>query len=340
MASEDLSPPLTVDLSVDGFLGHESMRRGWGRGFLAGRLGHAHLVAGPEGVGKGFLVRRWAAMLLCRNPQTGSGPDPQACGHCPSCQALRSGNHVGYLEISTEGSGPVEIARMREILHFLSLRGDGRRVVLIDNADQLREEAANALLKILEEPPAETHFLLVSHRPARLLKTIVSRCQRWLLGPLGRDPFLQVLDRHGVTGDLASFLYGGAGGRPGAALLLGEAIERCGGIEAFSRVLGEVPDDPRDWVALTLREGESFDRQTVQRTLRVIGDGLWAFRGDTLASREKAATQTLMLSHLARHLERFGSADLVIEAAAMVLRSENPRDVVQQIPRVMGTNWV
>ena len=51
MASEDLSPPLTVDLSVDGFLGHESMRRGWGRGFLAGRLGHAHLVAGPEGIG-------------------------------------------------------------------------------------------------------------------------------------------------------------------------------------------------------------------------------------------------------------------------------------------------
>ena len=90
---------------------------------------------------------------------------------------------------------------------------------------------------------------------------------------------------------------------------------------------------------LTLREGESFDRQTVQRTLKVIGDGLWAFRGETLESRERAATRTLMLSHVSRHLERFGSADLVIEAAAMVLRSENPRDVVSRIPRVMGTHW-
>ncbi len=339
MAAEDLSPPLEADLSVRGFLGHESMRRGWGRGFQSGRLGHAHLVAGPEGIGKGFLVRRWAALLLCRDPQFGAAPDPQACGHCSSCQALKSGNHGGYLEISTEGSGPVEIARMREILHFLSLRADGRRVILIDSADQLREEATNALLKILEEPPAETHFLLVSHRPARLLKTIVSRCQRWLLGPLARDPFLEILDRHGVSGDLATFLFEGAGGRPGAALLLGEAIERCGGIGAFGQILGEVPDDPRDLVSLTLREGESFDRQTVQRTLKVIGDGLWAFRGETLESRERAATRTLMLSHVSRHLERFGSADLVIEAAAMVLRSENPRDVVSRIPRVMGTHW-
>ena len=113
----------------------------------------------------------------------------------------------------------------------------------------------------------------------------------------------------------------------------------CGGTEAFGQVLGQVPDDPRDLVALILKEGESFDRQTVQRTLKVIGDGLWAFRGDTLESRERAANRTLMLSHLARHLERFGSADLVIEAAAMVLRSENPRDVVARIPRVMGTHW-
>lgn len=339
MSSDHSSPPMTIDLSAKGLLGHEAIRRGWGRGLLAGRLAHAHLLAGPEGIGKGFLVRRWATMLLCRNPQMGDSPDPQACGYCPSCQALVSGNHAGYMEISTEGGGSIEIARMREVLHFLSLRGEGRRVILIDSADQLREEAANALLKILEEPPADTHFLLVSHRPARLLKTIVSRCQRWLLGPIAREPFLEILQRNGVEGQLAAILFEGAGGRPGAALLLAEAIDRCGGLESFRRMLTEIPDDPRDLVALTLTEGESFDRDTVQRTLRIIGDGLWAFRGDTVASRQIAATRTLMLSHLSRHLERYGSADLVIEAAAMVLRSENPQDVVKQIPRVMGTTW-
>ena len=142
-----------------------------------------------KGSARGFWFVAGLQCCCVGIPQFGEAPDPQACGHCSSCQALKSGNHGGYLEISTEGSGPVEIARMREILHFLSLRADGRRVILIDSADQLREEAANALLKILEEPPAETHFPLVSHRPARLLKTIVSRCQRWLLGPLARDPF-------------------------------------------------------------------------------------------------------------------------------------------------------
>ncbi len=333
------SPSSTIDLSSLGILGHENLRRGWGRGFLAGRVGHAHLVAGPEGIGKGLLVRSWAALLLCRNPLQDRDPDPQACGRCPSCQALQSGNHAGYLEVSSEGGGAIEIARMREILTFLSLRNDGRRVVLIDSADQLREDAANSLLKILEEPPAETHFLLVSHRPARLLKTIVSRCQSWLLGPLAEDPFMQVLANKGVSSDLSSWLFRGAGGRPGAALLLAESMQRCGGLEAFRSLLGEVPADSRDLVALTLEEGESFDRETVRRTLRVIGDGLWALRGDTIADRQSAATRTLMLSHLARHLERYGSPDLVIEAAAMVLRSENPEDVAQQIPRVLGSSW-
>ncbi len=336
---ESSTPITPFDFSPGGILGHEKMRRGWGRGFLGGRLGHAHLVAGPEGIGKGMLVRRWAALLLCHHPQEDAEPEPQACGSCPSCNALRSGNHGGYLEIASEGGGPIEIARIREILNFLALRNEGRRAIVIDSADQLREDSSNSLLKILEEPPAETHFLLVSHRPARLLKTIISRCQRWMLGPLEEESFVEILQRNGIANDLTARLFRGAGGRPGAALLLADAIERCGGWEEFCDLLLQVPEDPRDLVSLALQEGESFDRESVRRTLRIIGDGLWALRGDSIESRRVAANRTLMLSHLGRHLERYGSADLVIEAAAIVLRSENPEDVVQQIPRVMGSSW-
>ena len=337
--NEHLDAQEGLDHVADIF-GHEDMRRGWGRGFLAGRLSHAHLIGGPEGIGKGTLARNWARLLLCAQPETGTAPDPRACGECPSCSKVASGNHPGYLEISSEGGGTIEIARMREILSFLALRSDGRRVVLIDSADQLREESANALLKILEEPPGETHFLLVSHRPASLLGTIISRCQRWLLGPLSRGAFHEVLGRHGISEERASFLYRGTGGRPGAALALEEALTRCGGEESFSRLLREIPADPRDLVALTLREGESFDRDSVHRTLQLLGNGIWAFRGNTVESRQVAATRALMLTHLAGHLGRYGSPDLVVEAAAMVLRSENPENIRELIPRVLGSQWV
>lgn len=139
------------------------------------RLGHAPLVYGPEGVGKQLLGRWLAALLLCSGPEDG-----QPCGRCDDCQLVQSGSHPDFLVIEPEeDSQVVGVNQVRELidgLHLTSARG-GNRVGLLPRADIMNVNAANALLKTLEEPPAGTWLILVSSKPATLPATIYSRCQ-------------------------------------------------------------------------------------------------------------------------------------------------------------------
>ena len=148
------------------------------------RWPHAMLIAGPAGIGKGALARFLARALLCESPAAAGGP----CGACPSCRYEAAGQHpdlriVEPIEIEDDVPKPVEwivVDRIRAMAHWAELtshRG-GAKVALIDPAERMHPSAANALLKTLEEPPADTYFLLVSHSPGRLPATIASRCQR------------------------------------------------------------------------------------------------------------------------------------------------------------------
>jgi DNA polymerase-3 subunit delta' len=160
-----------------------------------GRLPHALLLHGAPGVGKLALAERFAQLLLCEDRKQGTQP----CGVCSGCRWFLGGNHldVRYLEPETlarnqpaaeegeeekakEGkpSNQIKIDQTRalgDFVHVVSHRG-GQRVAIIHPAEDMNTATANSLLKILEEPPASAFFLLVSHRPARLLPTIRSRC--------------------------------------------------------------------------------------------------------------------------------------------------------------------
>ncbi|MAW77253.1 MAG: DNA polymerase III subunit [Planctomycetota bacterium] len=327
-------------MSFDEVLGHEQAREGLCRALERDRIAHAYLLAGPEGVGKGLLARQVAATLLCPHTEIGSGTGSNidSCGECGSCRAVISGNHGG-LQILSPGEGRgIDIGQLRQLLRFLSLRSDERRVVLLEPAERLAEPAANALLKILEEPPPGTVFLLVSHRPAQLLTTIVSRCQRVMMGPLPLESFLQVLARHQVEEDSALWLYHGTGGRPGAALSLFEAIERCGSEEQFRHVISKPPADPRDLVAISSfsQEGAKADRESVLGTLALLTDGVWAFRPEDPVGRRLAAQRATLLAQVSRHVEWSGSPDLGLEAAALILSALDPAELCLRLPRSLG----
>ena len=140
-------------------------------------LPHALLFCGVAGMGKSAFVQQFAKTLLCEKPQT----DGQACGNCKSCHLLKSGNHPDLLQIEPVEQGKkIQIAQIRQAIQFCTLTAHyaHQQVVIINPAEAMNSNAANSVLKLLEEPPAKTLILLVSHQPQTLLATVRSRCQR------------------------------------------------------------------------------------------------------------------------------------------------------------------
>ncbi len=178
------------------------------------QLAHALLVKGPRGIGKQDFGMALAKGLLCEQPASAGG----ACGHCSACSWFDSGAHPDFriLALATEGENDAEadegarktkaspwisIEQVRELhdfIHVSSHRG-GRKVILASPAEALNVNAANALLKSLEEPPALTHFILISHRPQRLPRTIISRCRQLSLGRPDPATALAWLREQGVA---------------------------------------------------------------------------------------------------------------------------------------------
>ncbi len=184
------------------------------------RPAQALLLAGPRGVGKGALALAWAQALLCEAPLA----DGAACGQCPACHWFGTGGHPDFrlvtLQEKTGKEGEIRMATAIEVdqareavdyVQFSTYRA-GFRVVLVNPADGLNLAAANALLKVLEEPPLNTVFIMVSDQPRRLLPTIRSRCTRLDIGLPPVDQAAQWLAGQGV--DDAVNLLALSGGTP------------------------------------------------------------------------------------------------------------------------------
>lgn len=154
------------------------------------RMPHAVLLAGPQGVGKLELARGWAQSLLCEQPRA----DGEACGECEGCHWFAAGTHPDFMHLTLlekeTRDGDVRLAteisveQARQAVDFvqLSTYRAGYRLVLIEPAEALNTASANALLKVLEEPPINTVFILVSHQFRQLLPTILSRCHKMEVG--------------------------------------------------------------------------------------------------------------------------------------------------------------
>ena len=203
------------------------------------RLPHAILLHGPRGVGKLALAETMAQLLLCEHKELAQRP----CGKCDGCRWYLAGNHPDFRRLEPEaiakvppqaeeeeGSEPaparrtkqpslfILIEQIRELAGFLNLRSHrgALRVALVHPAEDLYPNAANALLKGLEEPPAGAIFILVSHRPSRLLPTVRSRCVAIPVPIPPREAALAWLGAQGVQNAERWLAF--AGGAPLQAL--------------------------------------------------------------------------------------------------------------------------
>lgn len=183
--------------------GHQHAEEFLSRFYRSGRSHHAILIEGPEGIGKATLAFRFANHVLS-NPVPEEAPeflaDPDL--NSPVSRQIASGASHNLLHLSRpvdEKTGKIKTAitvdEVRRAGHFFSqTSGTGNwRIVIIDPADDLNRNAANAILKILEEPPKRSLFLVLSHAPGKLLPTIRSRCLPLKLAPLSTDDLTQAL---------------------------------------------------------------------------------------------------------------------------------------------------
>ena len=233
-------------------LGHEAAESALAVALAGGRLHHAWLITGPEGIGKATLAYRFARRLLAGRRRTGepgagdlsaaqpADERPGGAGELaldpthPVFRRVAAGAHAdlitverGYDEKRKRVRSVITAEDVRRIAGFMALTPaeGGWRVAIVDGAEEMHPAAANALLKVLEEPPARAVLLLVSAAPGRLLPTIRSRCRRLRLSPLPDTAMAELLAR--ALPEMAeaerSRLITLAEGSPGRAVLLAEA---------------------------------------------------------------------------------------------------------------------
>jgi DNA polymerase-3 subunit delta' len=177
------------DLRFQYLLGHEKPKALLREAAAKNKLGHAYLFRGPDGVGKKRTALTLAAYINCKNPQ-----EQDACGRCPSCRKYFSGNHPDLILVEPDGAA-IKIGQIRELMHQLTFPPLEAqvRVVILEDIHTMRREAANSLLKTLEEPAPGNLLVLTADASGKVLPTILSRCQVLAFGPLDHEAMARVL---------------------------------------------------------------------------------------------------------------------------------------------------
>ncbi len=252
MSAADIEVPLPRERTR--FVGHKEAERTLLRAFESGRLPHAWLISGPRGIGKATLAYRFARFLLNGGGAGGlfGGPSDLAVPEDSSViKRVMAQAHPDLRVVErslNERTGKLRaeivVDDVRDLAHFLRLTPSdgGWRIAIVDAADEMNRNAANALLKILEEPPDNSVLLVVSHAPGRLLPTIRSRCRKLLLKPLPAAETGELLAEllPSLSAEERQALAGLADGSPGRAVELAAA----GSLElyrAVAELLGTLP---------------------------------------------------------------------------------------------------
>jgi len=212
-------------------LGHDAVSQTFAEAMQKDRLHHAWLLYGVKGIGKASITKQLAALFLCESTDK---ENHQACGQCHPCAMLHAGAHPDFSEISLlydnkkkKYNRDINIKQTREALNFLALSGlkSKKRVLMIDDANLMNNQAANALLKGLEEPTEGSLLLIVCHDLTRLPATIRSRCMLQACSPLEEEHMKQVLSEQGLDEKLHALAIDLGQGSPGRVHILQESTQ-------------------------------------------------------------------------------------------------------------------
>ena len=288
-------------MTEGGLQGHDTILRNLRRQVVSGTVSHSYLIEGAEGAGKKTLARDFAMALVCKEPQEG-----KACGRCSSCRVFLSGNHpdVHVIRPDEKGSIPVQTIREElvqdiEILPYYN----GRKIYIVEDAQNLSQQAQNVLLKTIEEPPEYAVILLLTTSVQSFLPTVISRCVQIRLLPLPEALVASILhDQYGIEEQTAVECAAFSGGSVGKALQAASSEEygqlRARWLDKLQRLSGLGPVDVMQWSKDL--EGDQAHMEDVLRILEVwfrdlvlvceTGDtSLCMCRGQAEALRKSAA---------------------------------------------------
>ncbi len=342
-------------------LGHKGAENILKSAFESGRLPHAWLITGPRGIGKATLAYRFARYVLKHSaigleklanqigstglfdslPEPDNEPDTNEAGlsvspHDPVFSRVSSLGHADFIAIERQWKDDKQRQRktvitvddVRQVGGFLRLTPaeGGWRIVVVDAADEMNHNAANALLKVLEEPPQRSLMLLVSHSPGKLLPTIRSRCRRLPLRPLPDETVGQLLSTYApdLSPDQAATLVRLSEGSIGRAL---EMLEE-GGLDVHSEVMELLSNLPKLDAIKLHKLGDKLARRDAEAAFRSVNELLqWTFSrvirvaatgnpGSILSEREQGIVHRLSeLATLDRWLEVWEKVTRLLERA-------------------------
>ncbi len=311
--------------------GHEAVWSEWRAAMASDRMHHAWILAGKHGIGKGSFAREAARQLIAEPgmPQPDFHPDVILLDHLPSNDDEEKKRAEGK---SYQLKRNITIDQIRLMQHRLTTRPTlgNRRAIIIDPADDMEKGAVNALLKSLEEPPAGSFFLLVSHRPGRLLPTIRSRCRMLRFAPLADSEVNTILAREAPEATTATraAATAAAEGSPGAALaFVGQDLAPLH--QLMQRIIREGDENFAHRGALAEEIGGKPDRTRIQATLDLARAVLAA----DLCAAPRSRQQRIIAAHgdvvrLAGQAPTFNFDPglLVMEIGSLLASAAMPRE--------------